>query len=152
MQRQVDRGGIVVDHNRRRAEKTLKQPRRRSLLQQISARARAHCVKDAPVVIVYGQHEDGQVGTVSWASYAPGESYMVVSYRDGHSDAHHVVPAGAVKLVDHGRRAVVLEVTAAEVKATPRHETPDAAVDWDQVNHFERGMLGGASVWPYTDV
>ncbi len=95
---------------------------------------------------------DGQVGTVSWASYAPGESYMVVSYRDGHDDAHHVVPAGAVKLVDHGRRAVVLEVTAAEVKATPRHETPDAPVDWDQVNQFERGMLGGGAVWPYTDV
>lgn len=95
---------------------------------------------------------DGQVGTVSWASYAPGESYMVVSYRDGHADAHHVVPAGAVKLVDHGRRAVVLKVTAAEVKATPRHETPDAPVDWDQVNQFERGMLGGGAIWPYTDV
>ena len=77
---------------------------------------------------------------------------MVVSYRDGHDDAHHVVPAGAVKTVDHGRRAVVLKVTAAEVKATPRHETPDAPVDWDQVNQFERGMLAGGSIWPYTDV
>lgn len=95
---------------------------------------------------------DGEVGTVSWASYAPGESYMVVSYRDGHGDAHHVVPAGAVKVVDHDRRAVVLEVTAAEVKATPRHQTPDTPVDWDQVNQFERGMLGGGAVWPYTDV
>lgn len=95
---------------------------------------------------------DGQVGTVSWASYAPGESYMVVSYRDGHHDAHHVVPAGAVKLVDHGRQAVVLKVMAAEVKATPRHEAPDAPVDWEQVNRFERGMLGGSFAWPYTDV
>jgi hypothetical protein len=93
----------------------------------------------------------GQVGTVSWASYAPGESYMVVSYRDGHEDAHHVVPAAAVKLVDHGRQAVVLKVTAAEVKATPRHEAPDAPVDWEQVNRFERGMLGGSFAWPYTD-
>jgi hypothetical protein len=95
---------------------------------------------------------DGQVGTVSWASYAPGESYMVVSYRDGHHDTHHVVPAGAVKLVDHGRRAVTLNVTVAEVKATPTHESPDAPVDWDYVNQFERGMLGGGFVWPYTDV
>ena len=95
---------------------------------------------------------DGQVGTVSWASYAPGESYMVVTYRDGHEDAHHVVPAGAVKLVDHGRRACVLKVTAAEVKATPKHETPDAEVDWEQVQRFDRGMLGGGSLWPYTDV
>ena len=37
---------------------------------------------------------DGQVGTVSWASYAPGESYMVVSYRDGHDDASGIVPDG----------------------------------------------------------
>src|ERR671937_718738 len=36
---------------------------------------------------------DGQVGTCSWASYAPGESYMVVSYHDGHDHSHHVVPA-----------------------------------------------------------
>jgi hypothetical protein len=95
---------------------------------------------------------DGHVGTVSWASYAPGESYLVVSYRDGHHETHHVVPAGAVKLVDHGRRAVTLNVTVADVKATPTHEAPDTPVDWDYVNQFERGMLGGAFVWPYTDV
>jgi hypothetical protein len=95
---------------------------------------------------------DGQVGTVSWASYAPGESYMVVSYREGHHDVHHVVPAGAVQLVDHRRRSVTLRVTMAEVKATPTHEEPDAPVDWAYVNQFERGMLGGGFVWPYTDV
>ncbi|MGH3055490.1 MAG: hypothetical protein ACRDL7_10990 [Gaiellaceae bacterium] len=94
---------------------------------------------------------DGQVGTVSWASYAPGECYMVVSYHDGHDDAHHVVPASAVKLVDHERRAVGLTVTVAEVKATPKHEKPDAPVDWGYVSRFERGMLSGY-VWPYTDV
>jgi hypothetical protein len=95
---------------------------------------------------------DGHLGTVSWASYAPGESYMVVSFRDGHHETHHVVPAGAVKVVDHGRRAVTLNVMVADVKATPTHEAPDAPVDWDYVNRFERGMLGGGFVWPYTDV
>jgi hypothetical protein len=96
---------------------------------------------------------DGPVGTVSWATYKPGESYLVVSYReDRHRDAHHVVPAGAVQAVDHGRRTVALKVTVAEVKATPRHETPDAPVDWAYVDQFERGMLGGGFVWPYTDV
>jgi hypothetical protein len=95
---------------------------------------------------------DGPIGHVSWASYAPGESYMVVSYHDGHHDVHHVVPAGAVKQVDHERRVVTLGVTVAEVKATPTHENPEAPVDWDQVNQFERGMLGGGSLWPYTDV
>lgn len=91
---------------------------------------------------------DGPVGTCSWASYKPGESYLVVSY----GDTHHVVPAGAAKLVDHERRTVVLNVTAAEVKATPTHEDPEAPVDWGYVDRFERGMLGGGFVWPYTDV
>jgi hypothetical protein len=91
---------------------------------------------------------DGSVGTCSWGTYKPGESYLVVSY----GDKHHVVPAGAVKVVDHERRAVTLNVTVAEVKATPTHETPTAPVDWGYVDQFERGMLGGGFVWPYTDV
>jgi len=95
---------------------------------------------------------DGQVGSVSWASYAPGESYLVVSYHDGHHDVHHVVPAGAVQTVDHERRSVILGVTVAEVKATPTHEEPEAPVDWAYVDQFERGALGGGGVWPYTDV
>jgi hypothetical protein len=95
---------------------------------------------------------DGQVGSVSWANYAPGESYMVVSYRDDGHEVHHVVPAGAVKLVDHERRAVTLAVTVAEVKATPTHEAPKAPVDWAYVQQFDRGMLGGGALWPYTDV
>jgi hypothetical protein len=95
---------------------------------------------------------DGHVGSVSWASYAPGESYLVVSYREGVHHVHHVVPAGAVKHVDHERRAVTLGVTVAEVKATPTHEHPEAPVDWALVEQFDRGMLGGGGVWPYTDV
>ncbi len=95
---------------------------------------------------------DGNAGSVSWASYAPGESYLVLSYHDGHHDVHHVVPAGAVKLVDHQRRVVTLGVTVAEVKATPTHEQPEAPVDWAYVDQFERGALGGGGIWPYTDV
>jgi len=95
---------------------------------------------------------DGEVGSVSWASYAPGESYLVVSYPDDGHEVHHVVPAGAVKQVDHERRAVTLGVTVAEVKATPTHETPETPVDWAYVQQFDRGMLGGGFVWPYTDV
>ena len=94
---------------------------------------------------------DGQVGTVSWATYGPGESYMVVSYEDGGDEVHHVVPAGACKRVDHERRAVILRVTVADVKATPRHETPETPVDWSLVQQFDRGMLGGGGLWPYTD-
>lgn len=94
---------------------------------------------------------DGQVGHCSWASYAPGESYLVLSYREGHDDVHHVVPAGAVTHVDHQRRVVTLGVTVAEVKATPTHEDPEAPIDWGYVDQFERGMLSGYA-WPYTDV
>lgn len=95
---------------------------------------------------------DGNAGTVSWASYAPGESYLVLSYHDGHHDVHHVVPAGAVKTVDHEHRVVTLGVTVAEVKATPTHEHPEAPVDWSYIDQFERGALGGRGLWPYTDV
>jgi hypothetical protein len=95
---------------------------------------------------------DGHVGTVSWADYAPGESYLVVSHRHHLRSAHHVVPAGAVASVDHARRTVTLKVTVDEVKATPEHAGPDTPVDWGYVDQFERGMLGGGSVWPYTDV
>jgi hypothetical protein len=95
---------------------------------------------------------DGRIGTVSWASYAPGESYLVVSYRDGHHEVHHVVPAGAVVAVDHERQSLSLKVAVAEVKATPTHEEPQAAVDWNYVDQFERGALGAGFVWPYTDV
>jgi len=96
--------------------------------------------------------KDGHVGKVSWADYKPGESYLVVSYRDGLHERHHVVPAGAVRNVDHERRTVTLGVSTAEVKATPEHEAPEATVDWGYVDQFERGMLGGGFVWPYTDV
>ena len=95
---------------------------------------------------------DGQVGTGSWATYKPGESYLVVSCKGDGDDVQHVVPAGAAKRVDHDDRTVTLSVTVAEVRATPTHEAPEAQVDWDQVGQFERGMLGGGFVWPYTDV
>jgi hypothetical protein len=58
---------------------------------------------------------DGLVGTVTWASYAPGESYLVVNDHHGRDDAYYVLPAGAVELVDHERRLVELQVCAEDV-------------------------------------
>jgi len=95
---------------------------------------------------------DGPVGTVSWCDYAPGEAYLVVSYKHHLKEKHHVVPAGAVATVDHDAKTVTLKVTAEDVRSTPEHDEPEGQVDWDQVNQFERGMLGGGFVWPYTDV
>ena len=88
---------------------------------------------------------DGDVGVVSWADYKPGESYLVVSY----GNLHHVVPAGAVTAVDHEAKTCTLYVTVDEVKATPQQQNPETPVDWDDVNQFERGMLGGGFAWPY---
>jgi hypothetical protein len=96
--------------------------------------------------------KDGPVGEVSWADYAKGESYLVLTHRHHLREVHHVVPAGAIASVDHDRRTVTLKVTADEVKATPEHHDPEGGVDWDQVNQFERGMLGGGSAWPYDDL
>lgn len=92
--------------------------------------------------------KDGPVGSVSWASYLPGESYLVVSYREGPPEVHHVVPAGAVRAVDHERGAVTLGVTVAEVKATPAHENPDAPVDWGTSTSSSAGCSPAASSGP----
>jgi len=97
---------------------------------------------------------DGHVGTVSWADYKPGESYLVVTY---HRDldprpVHHVVPAGAVERVDHAAHTVTLSVTADEVRASPEHQKPDKALDWSLIDQFERGIAAGGCVWPYTGV
>jgi hypothetical protein len=49
---------------------------------------------------------DGRAGRVAWASYAPGESYLVVTL--GLRRKHHVVPAGAVTRVGVGEVQVGL--------------------------------------------
>lgn len=49
---------------------------------------------------------DGRAGSVAWASYAPGESYLVVTL--GLRRKHHVVPAGAVTRVADGEVLVGL--------------------------------------------
>jgi hypothetical protein len=92
------------------------------------------------------------VGTVAWADYKPGDSYLVVDVDHGRQ---HLVPAGAITSVDHDGRALTLNVTAEQVRATaPYEETQRSFVDAEtnQVDQFERGMLGGGFVWPYTDV
>jgi len=98
------------------------------------------------------QCPDGHLGTVSWADYKPGESYLVVSYKHHLREVHHVVPAGAIAGVDHAARTCTLSVTADQVRSSPEHDEPGKAVDWGYVDQFERGMLGGGFVWPYTDV
>jgi len=69
---------------------------------------------------------DGHAGKVSWASYAPGESYLVISRRHDLHETHHVVPAAAVEKIDKSARKVWLRLTGAEVERAPEHHDPEA--------------------------
>jgi len=94
---------------------------------------------------------DGTVGKVEWADYKPGESYLVVAVDH---KRHHLVPAGAIAVVDHSGKSVTLSVTTDEVRSTPPHEdaeTTYAEATKDYVGQFDRGMIGGGFVWPYVD-
>lgn len=63
---------------------------------------------------------DGPCGTVAWASYAPGESYLVVTVRHHLHPTHHVIPAGAVATVDPDGRKLRLSVSRREVEQAPQ--------------------------------
>jgi hypothetical protein len=96
---------------------------------------------------------DGPLGECSWADYAPGESYLVVTHkRKLGKDEHYLVPAGAVTAVHHENKTVTINVTGDEVRGTPPFDDPQTAYDSNTVDQFARGMLGGGFVWPYTDV
>lgn len=90
---------------------------------------------------------DGHIGTVLWATYRPGKSYLVVRYHDAPDGAHVIVPAGAVRRVDHKRSKVTLHATVAQGHAAPR---PDESATHHDV--FEPGIFGGGFAWLYTDV
>jgi hypothetical protein len=69
---------------------------------------------------------DGRAGRVSWASYKPGESYLVVTVGLL-SRKHHVVPAGAVTSVGDGEVRVGL--TRAQIEQLPDLPHPEPPVD-----------------------
>ncbi|HUK95634.1 MAG TPA: hypothetical protein VLU96_11345, partial [Gaiellaceae bacterium] len=81
---------------------------------------------------------DGQAGKVSWASYAPGESYLVVSHLHNLRHSHHVVPAGAVTRVSTDEHTVWLGLSRAEVEELPEHHDPPAPVESWMVAAIER--------------
>jgi hypothetical protein len=93
--------------------------------------------------------EDGPVGVVDWADYKPGESYLVVRFEHG----GHVIPAGAVKSVDHEQRRVAVGASVDEVRASGTYvgdaETMYAEARTTLEDQFERGRY--ITAWPYTD-
>ena len=90
---------------------------------------------------------DGRAGEVSWACYAPGESYLVVGRLRHLREVHHVVPAGAVDRIDAERRTVWLRLSRKEVDELPTHHDPPAPVESWMVDAVERAIstrsLGG---------
>lgn len=82
---------------------------------------------------------DGRAGKISWASYKPGESYLVVSLGV-FSRKHHVVPAGAVTGV--GDAEVQVGLSRAAIRRLPDLPHPEALVEqqtWERtLAAFER--------------
>jgi hypothetical protein len=73
---------------------------------------------------------DGRAGKVSWASYAPGESYLVVSVSHHLEHKHHVIPAALVAKVDRAERRVWVRVTRSEIEQAPaQHDEPGAPLE-----------------------
>jgi hypothetical protein len=90
---------------------------------------------------------DGHAGKVSWASYAAGESYLVVSHLHHLHETHHVVPAGAVERISLAERTLWLSLSRDEVEELPEHHDPPAPVESWMVDAINRATgtrgLGG---------
>jgi hypothetical protein len=94
-------------------------------------------VKDFRVIAT-----DGRAGRVSWASYAPGESYLVVT-TGLHRRTHRVLPAGAVTQVGDGEVRVAL--SRSEIERLPLLPHPEAAVDDETAQHMLNAFERAAS-------
>lgn len=86
---------------------------------------------------------DGRAGRVSWASYAPGESYLVVT-SGVLRRRHRVLPAGAVTGVRDGE--VRVAISCSEIARLPVLPHPEAPVGDDAVEHMLNAFERAASV------
>jgi hypothetical protein len=86
---------------------------------------------------------DGPAGHVSWASYAPGESYLVVTLSHHLHRTHRVVPASAVERVDAGERKVFLHVSKDDVEQAPELEEPSRPLESPTMNI----LRGSTATW-----
>ena len=85
----------------------------------------------------------GAVGHVSWASYAPGDSYLVVTLSHHLHRTHHVVPASAVERVSAAERKLWLHVGRAEVEQAPDLPKPSAPLETPMTDVFQ----GATATW-----
>jgi hypothetical protein len=91
---------------------------------------------------------DGRAGRISWASYAPGESYLVVT-TGRLRRSHRLVPAGAVVQVTDDD--VFVSLTRDEIEHLPLLPHPQASVyDEDfarMLAAFERAAATPRGAW-----
>ncbi len=87
---------------------------------------------------------DGRAGRVSWASYAPGESYLVVTLGLI-SRKHHVVPAAAVTGVEDGEVRVALS----GVQIRQLHDVPQPHMAADPLTG-EQVLASALAAWTRT--
>ena len=89
---------------------------------------------------------DGHAGEVAWASYEPGESYVVVSLSHLHKK-HHVVPAGLVERIDLDERTLWVQLRRDEIAELPEHHEQPAPLETWMVDAVNRATatrgLGG---------
>jgi len=85
-------------------------------------------VKDFAVV-----GSDGRAGRVTWGSYEPGESYLVVT-TGRLRRRHRVLPAGAVVRVTG--RSVVVAMSRAEIERLPLLAHPEATLGDETVQQM----------------
>jgi hypothetical protein len=81
---------------------------------------------------------DEDAGKVSWASYAPGESYLVIAVSHHLRKAHHVVPAGVVTRISVDDRTVWLRLSRAEIEELPEHRDQAAPLEPWMVEAVDR--------------
>jgi hypothetical protein len=88
---------------------------------------------------------DGRAGRISWATYAPGDSYLAVTVgRVKHT--HHVLPAGAVRSVRDGE--VHIALTRSDIERLPLLADVQAPVDQKQVQQAIATFENAAGTWP----
>jgi len=92
---------------------------------------------------------DGHAGKVSWACYAAGESYLVVSHLHHLHESHHVVPAGAVEMINTDERSLSLRLSREEIDELPEHHDPPAPIEPWMVEAIDRvtARLSGRDIW-----
>lgn len=84
---------------------------------------------------------DGPAGEVAWASYAPEESYLLVTLRQHPHATSHVVPGSAVAAVDPDARTVRVALSRREIEESPQHHDPTLPIDLTKID-----LLVG--MWP----